>query len=105
MTTPLQQRPFSLVAWRHPDGILQGRPYILDDNGDHVCEGYLTEESVDTMETMVLAVNCHDDLLAACRLAICAENDRRAGLQLSDSDFAELHAALHSAIAKATGSQ
>ena len=41
-------------------------------------------------------------LLAACKLALKAENDRRAGIELEDADYAELHQALSQATREAT---
>lgn len=43
------------------------------------------------------------DLLAACKVALGLENDRRAGYLLEPADYAELYQSLFEAIAKAEG--
>lgn len=67
--------------------------------------GGFSKEALDTLEAnaafIVKAVNCHDKLLAALKLYAKLDNDRRAGCEIADSDWAECHQAAMSTIAAA----
>jgi hypothetical protein len=61
---------FKLTVNRHPDGGLQGRPYVTDEHGAYVCEGFKDEISVTRMTRLVEQANAAHDLLAACEAQV-----------------------------------
>lgn len=70
--------------------------------GGYVCQVWSGRKP---SEAMVRAngalIAAAPDLLAACQFAQAMEDNRRAGVVLSDTDFSELHDRLARAIAKA----
>lgn len=102
MRTPIPWRvsvnPFGKTDDDSVDNI-----FILDPDGSavaiiakHPVWNHLEQRRMDNAEFIVCAVNCHDDLLAACELAL-----KRLGAPVTH--YQDAYAALTAAIAKVKG--
>jgi hypothetical protein len=61
--------PWKATVARHPDGTLNGRPYITAANGKYVCELFLDNTDADEVAAIIAAA---PELLAECEAMLAA---------------------------------
>ena len=83
---PALALPLTFTDTRHPDGTPNGRPYVTDGAGAHLCEGYTGPNCAERLAAAVRLANAAPDLaasLAETRKALIAAIDlcERAGVR------------------------